>query len=110
MCRLPSVARLESAANGEENTVGPEVGATFSKNGNAATVESVKAASEIYAPIAGTVAEANVRAIDDPTLIGQAPEGEGWLARLHPSDTSEIDSLMDADGYRALLDSLGAEQ
>jgi len=85
-------------------------GTQLAKGDILGVVESVKAASEIYAPIAGVVAEANTRAIDDPTLIGQAPEGDGWLARLQPSDSSEIDALMDADAYRALLDSLGADQ
>lgn len=83
-----------------------EPGTRLAKGDILGVVESVKAASEIYAPIAGTVIEPNAAAVDDPALVGQAPMGAGWLARLRPDDASDIDGLLDADAYRALLDGL----
>ncbi len=68
-----------------------------------AVVESVKAASDIYAPVSGTIVEINAALVDQPELINQDPFGAGWLFKLEPDDVSEFDSLLDADGYEALL-------
>lgn len=69
----------------------------------AAVVESVKAASDIYAPIAGTISGFNTRLTDEPTLVGADPEGEGWIFTLTVADASQLDGLMDADAYKASL-------
>ena len=86
-----------------------EPGTQLNKGDILGVVESVKAASEIYAPIAGMVVEINANAITDPALVNQTPLGDGWLARLTPSDMAEIDGLLDADAYAALLHELGDE-
>jgi glycine cleavage system H protein len=85
-----------------------EPGTRLAKGDVLGVIESVKAASEIYAPIAGTIIGGNAAAIDDPALINQAPLGTGWLARVQPSDPSQIDALLDANAYRALLAQQGA--
>jgi len=110
---IATVGITEHAAEALGDIVYLEVkspGTQLAKGDILGVVESVKAASEIYVPIAGVVAETNQGAVDDPSLIGQSPEGEGWLARLEPTDASEVDTLMDADEYRALLDRLGGER
>jgi glycine cleavage system H protein len=66
----------------------------------------VKAASEIYAPLTGTVTEANVALVDDPALVNRSPEGEGWFFRLRLSDPSELEGLMDQAAYEQLVASL----
>ncbi|HEY0084400.1 MAG TPA: glycine cleavage system protein GcvH [Allosphingosinicella sp.] len=78
----------------------PEAGRRVSKGGEAAVVESVKAASDVYAPVTGEVTEANGALTDDSSLVNTDPEGEGWFFRLRLSDTSELDGLMDADSYK----------
>jgi glycine cleavage system H protein len=83
----------------------PEAGRTVSKGGEAAVVESVKAASDVYAPVSGEVTEANQALADDPSLGNTDPEGEGWFFRLRLSDPSELDGLMDADAYRSFCES-----
>jgi glycine cleavage system H protein len=82
----------------------PEAGRQLSKGGEAAVVESVKAASDVYAPVSGEVTEGNQALADDPSLINTDPEGEGWFFRLRLSDPSELDGLMDADAYQAFVD------
>ena len=82
----------------------PEAGRQVSKGGEAAVVESVKAASDVYAPITGEVTEANQALSDDPSLVNSDPEGEGWFFRLRLSDASELDGLMDAEAYRAFCE------
>ena len=82
----------------------PEAGRQVSKGGEAAVVESVKAASDVYAPVDGEVLEPNQALADDPSLVNTAPEGEGWFFRLRLSDTSELDGLMDADAYKSFCD------
>jgi glycine cleavage system H protein len=72
----------------------------------AAVVESVKAASEVYAPVSGTVTEANGALADTPDLVNSAPEGEGWFFRLTLSDPGELDGLMDEAGYKAFVATL----
>lgn len=84
----------------------PAVGATLKKGGDAAVVESVKAASDVYAPVSGTVTEGNEALEGDPALVNSDPEGEGWFFKLTLSDTSELDSLMNAEAYKAFVDGL----
>ncbi len=84
----------------------PSVGASLIKGGDAAVVESVKAASDVYAPVSGTVTEGNGALEADPALINSDPEGEGWFFKLQLSDPAELDSLMDGDAYQAFVDAL----
>jgi glycine cleavage system H protein len=84
----------------------PAVGSHLKKGGDAAVVESVKAASDVYAPVSGVVTEGNVALGDDPALVNSDPEGAGWFFRLTLADTSELDGLMDAATYKAFADSL----
>jgi len=78
----------------------PEAGRQLNKGDEAAVVESVKAASDVYAPVSGEVVEANGAIADEPALINTDPEGEGWFFKLRLSDTSELDGLMDEAAYR----------
>jgi len=78
----------------------PETGRQLSKGDEAAVVESVKAASDVYAPVSGEVVEANGAIADEPALINTDPEGEGWFFKLRLSDRSELDGLMDEASYR----------
>lgn len=84
----------------------PAVGASLIKGGDAAVVESVKAASDVFAPVSGTVTEGNGALEADPALINSDPEGEGWFFKLQLSDPAELDSLMDGDAYQAFVDGL----
>lgn len=84
----------------------PAVGAVLKKGGDAAVVESVKAASDVYAPVSGTVTEGNAALGDDPALVNSDPEGEGWFFKVTLSDVSELDSLMDATAYKIFVDGL----
>lgn len=84
----------------------PEQGRTLNKGDEAAVVESVKAASDVYAPIAGEVIMGNPALADDPSLINRAPEGEGWFFKMTIADKAELDGLMDADAYRAWVATL----
>jgi glycine cleavage system H protein len=81
----------------------PAAGAALKKGGDAAVVESVKAASDVYAPVSGTVIEGNAALESEPALVNSDPEGEGWFFKLTLSDTSELDSLMDAAAYKAFV-------
>jgi glycine cleavage system H protein len=83
----------------------PEAGRQVTKGGEAAVVESVKAASDVYAPVSGEVTEANQALADDPALANTDPEGEGWFFRLRLSDTAQLEGLMDADAYKSFCDS-----
>ena len=78
-------------------------GTTVAAGGQAATVESVKAASEVYSPVSGEIVEGNAALAADPSLINSDPLGAGWLFRLRLSDPSEADALMDEDAYNQLL-------
>ena len=82
----------------------PEAGRQVTKGGEAAVVESVKAASDVYAPVDGEVLEPNQALADDPSLVNTDPEGEGWFFRLRLADTSQLDGLMDADAYKSFCD------
>lgn len=62
-------------------------------------VESVKAASDIFSPMSGTVVEVNAKAVAEPQIVNQSPYGDGWLIRLHPDDLAELDALMTAQQY-----------
>jgi glycine cleavage system H protein len=84
----------------------PAAGTKVEKGKEAAVVESVKAASDVYAPVSGEVTEGNAALGDDPSLVNTAPEGEGWFFRLTLSDPSELDGLMDEAAYKAFVDSL----
>ena len=74
-------------------------------NEASAVVESVKAASDMYAPIAGTVMEVNQALADKPEVVNQDAYGEGWLIRLKPSSSDALSTLMDADAYREFVES-----
>ena len=84
----------------------PEVGKTVAKGKQAAVVESVKAASDVYSPVSGTVTEANPALEGDPALVNSAPETEGWFFKLTLSDSSELDGLMDESAYKAWVATL----
>ena len=79
----------------------PEVGATLSQFGTFGVVESVKAVSDLYAPVSGEIVEVNEALRDSPELLNSDPFGEGWIAIVEMSDRSELDTLLDADGYAA---------
>jgi glycine cleavage system H protein len=79
----------------------PEVGSTVEKDASYGEVESVKAVSDVIAPLSGEVIEVNQRAIDEPEIVNDDPYGEGWMIRIRMSGPSEIDALMDAEAYRA---------
>ncbi len=79
----------------------PEVGATVTKDQAYAEVESVKAVSDVIAPLSGEVLEVNEKAVDEPETINEAPYGEGWLVRIRLADAAEVDALLDPDAYRA---------
>ncbi len=81
----------------------PEEGKELKKGDEVAVVESVKAASEIYAPITGEVVEGNGVLSDDPSLANSDPMGAGWFFKMTVADTSELDELMDEAGYKELV-------
>ncbi|WP_119165207.1 glycine cleavage system protein GcvH [Algihabitans albus] len=78
----------------------PEAGATLEQGAEAATVESVKAASEVYAAVSGEVIEINEALTDEPGLVNSAPEGDGWFFKLKLGDPAELGELMDAAAYK----------
>ena len=84
----------------------PEVGKQVVKNGEAAVVESVKAASEVYAPVSGEVVEVNDTLSDEPEMVNSAPTGDGWFIKIRISDPSELDGLMDEAAYLAFVKGL----
>lgn len=84
----------------------PEVGASFAKGDDMAVVESVKAASDVYAPIGGEVTEGNGALADAPETVNEDPEGAGWFAKLKVADKAELDGLMDAAAYKTFCDAL----
>lgn len=79
----------------------PEVGATLTAGDAFGTVESVKTVSDLYAPVAGTVAEVNSRLVDDPSLINTSPYDDGWLIRVTSDDDASLATLMDRATYEA---------
>ena len=84
----------------------PAAGKTLSKGDEAAVVESVKAASEVYAPVSGTVTEGNAAIEETPALVNSDPEGAGWFFKLTLSDNHELGELMNAEQYRAYCENL----
>lgn len=81
----------------------PDVGKTVAPGDEAAVVESVKAASEVYAPVSGEVIEVNSALADEPGKVNEAPQGDGWFMKLKLSDASELDGLMDEAAYNAFV-------
>ena len=84
----------------------PDTGAGLTKGGEAAVVESVKAASDVYSPVSGTVTEGNGALEEDPALVNTAPESDGWFFKLTIASPSELDGLMDEAAYKAFCDTL----
>jgi glycine cleavage system H protein len=84
----------------------PDAGRSLRKGEEAAVVESVKAASDVYSPISGNVIEGNPALADDPAIINNDPEGAGWFFKLEVTDPSELEGLMDENAYRDFLASL----
>jgi glycine cleavage system H protein len=84
----------------------PEPGKQLGKGDEAAVVESVKAASDVYAPVGGEVIEGNQAVADDPALVNRDPEGEGWFFKLKLTDPSEVEALMDEATYREWVKTL----
>lgn len=83
----------------------PEIGREVSAGEAVAVVESVKAASDVYAPVSGRIVEVNSALAEDPGLINREPTGEGWFFRIEPRDPAEIGTLMDEAAYAAFLES-----
>ena len=81
----------------------PMIGAVLAKAGSACVVDSVKAASDVYAPVGGTVTEVNAALADAPELVNSAPEAGGWLFKLTLGDAGEVASLMDAAAYQTFI-------
>ena len=84
----------------------PETGAEVKQGEGFGVVESVKAASDLYAPLSGTVAEVNERLKDEPELVNQDPFGEGWIMKIEGAGSEEFDSLMSADEYKSFTEEL----
>lgn len=84
----------------------PGIGKVFKKGDEAAVVESVKAASEIFAPVAGEVTAVNDGLADTPGLVNDAPEGEGWFLKLKVANPADVDALMDLTAYKAFLETI----
>jgi len=78
----------------------PKVGASFQRMDVFGTIEAVKAVSELYSPVSGTVTEINAALDGDPALVNSDPYGQGWMIKLRLSDPAELDQLMDAEDYR----------
>jgi len=81
----------------------PEIGADFAKGDEIAVVESVKAASEIYAPVGGTVTAVNEALEEDPAIVNSHAESDGWFYKVKIADAGEVTDLMDADGYKEFI-------
>ncbi|WP_136163572.1 glycine cleavage system protein GcvH [Sphingomonas flavalba] len=84
----------------------PQAGTTLGKGKEAAVVESVKAASDVYAPVTGEVVEGNAALEADPSLVNTAPESDGWFFKLKLADPAELDGLMDEAAYKAFVATL----
>lgn len=84
----------------------PEIDREVAEGEACATVESTKAASDVFAPIAGRIAEINEAIVEDPGLINRDPQGEAWFWRMEPADDAAFESLMDEEAYQALLETL----
>jgi glycine cleavage system H protein len=84
----------------------PEVGSSVTKDGSAGEIESVKAVSDVIAPLSGEVLEVNQKVVDAPETVNEDPYGEGWLIRIRISDPGETDALLDPQAYQAHLSEL----
>jgi len=84
----------------------PEVGAQIARDGEAAVVESTKAASDVYAPLSGTIVAVNERLEEAPDLVNDSAEQDGWFFRMTLDDAGELEALMDEEGYRAFVEEL----
>jgi glycine cleavage system H protein len=84
----------------------PEEGSSIAKGESYGEVESVKAVSDVIAPLSGEVVQVNDKVVGEPETINEDPYGEGWLVRIRLSDPGELDDLLDVDAYRTLLESL----
>lgn len=84
----------------------PEVGKQVDRGSEAAVVESVKAASEVFAPVGGEVVDVNESLNDDPSLVNSDPTGKGWFLRLRVADPSQLDDLMSGEAYQDFVESL----
>jgi glycine cleavage system H protein len=82
----------------------PEVGAQFERGASCSEVESTKSVSEIYAPVSGSIVEVNADLSDSPERLNDDPYGEGWIFLIEPSDAAQLGELLDAEGYRALIE------
>ena len=82
----------------------PEVGASVEAAASISEVESTKSVSDIYAPVSGTVTEVNADLADAPERLNEDPYGEGWICVIELADAGQLDKLLDADGYRALVE------
>ena len=82
----------------------PDIGKTVAKGDEFAVVESVKAASEVYSPVSGEITDANGVLNDTPETVNASAEGDGWFVKIKLSDASELEGLLDADAYKALVD------
>ena len=81
----------------------PEAGSTIAKDASYGEVESVKAVSDVIAPLSGEILEVNQKVVDAPETVNEDPYGEGWLVRIRVADPSEVDSLLDAEAYKQHL-------
>lgn len=81
----------------------PEIGRRLDKGESAATVESVKAASDVYVPLSGEIVETNAEIASDPSLVNASPEDKGWFFRIRMADPAQADALLDEDAYRKLI-------
>jgi glycine cleavage system H protein len=82
----------------------PEAGTKVERGASFSEVESTKSVSEIYAPVSGTIAEVNAELADSPERLNDDPYGEGWICIIEPTDPTQLDELLDAEGYRALIE------
>ena len=85
----------------------PDVGRAVERGAEIAVVESVKAASEIYAPLSGEVVEINEALTNEPAKVNESPEGDGWFFKMRLADAAEVDELMDAAAYKTFIDEQG---
>ena len=82
----------------------PEVGTKVERGASFSEVESTKSVSEIYAPVSGLIAEINADLADSPERLNDDPYGEGWICIIEPTDPAQLEELLDAEGYRALIE------
>jgi glycine cleavage system H protein len=81
----------------------PAVGSSTTKDASYGEVESVKAVSDVIAPLSGEIVAVNERAVEEPEIVNEDPYGEGWLVRIRLTDAAELEALLDADAYRAIV-------